>query len=126
MKTTSWDAISVEPMTDYITRQMWSGEHTTVARIMLKKGAVVPRHTHPSEQFSLILSGALEFTFDDGKQIVRSGQMIYIPPHVPHQAVALEDTEDLDVFGPRREDWITGDDKYLRSGNQGQPGSGSR
>ena len=126
MKTTSWDAISVEPMTAYITRQMWNGEHTTVARIVLKKGAVVPRHTHPSEQFSLILEGALEFEFPDGKQLVRTGEMIYIPPHVPHQAVALEDTLDLDIFGPRREDWITGDDKYLRSGNQGQPGSGSR
>jgi quercetin dioxygenase-like cupin family protein len=126
MKTLSWNAITVEPMTDYITRQMWNGEHTTVARIVLKKGAVVPRHTHPSEQFSLVLEGALEFTFDGGKQLVRTGEMIYIPPHVPHQAVALEDTLDLDVFGPRREDWISGDDKYLRSGNQGQPGSGSR
>ena len=126
MPTTSWERIPVEAMTDYITRQMFNGEHTTVARIVLRKGAVVPRHTHPSEQFSLIFSGVLEFELPDGKHLVRAGEMLYIPPHVPHSAVALEDTIDLDVFGPRREDWISGDDAYLRSGNQGQPGSGSR
>ena len=74
----------------------------------------------------------MQFELPDGKQLVRAGEMIFIPSGVPHAAVALEDTVDLDVFGPRREDWIAGDDRYLRSGNpgpdpdQGQPGSGSR
>ena len=67
-----------------------------------------------SEQFSLILSGALKFTFEDGDVVVRAGEMIFIPSNAPHAAEALEDTVDLDIFSPRREDWIRKDDAYLR------------
>jgi quercetin dioxygenase-like cupin family protein len=109
-----WDALPLEQMTDDITRQMMSGAHTTVARIVLLRGAVVPRHCHPSEQLSVVVSGALRFTFDEGERDVGPGQMIFIPSGVPHAALALEDTVDLDVFGPPREDWITGNDAYLR------------
>jgi quercetin dioxygenase-like cupin family protein len=114
MEATSWDKIELEQLSSTITRQMLNGEHTTVARIVLRKGAVVPRHSHLSEQFSLILSGALKFFFDDGELIVGAGQMVFIPSNVPHAAEALEDTVDLDVFSPRREDWIRKDDAYLR------------
>jgi quercetin dioxygenase-like cupin family protein len=124
MQTINWDAITVEPMSELITRQMWNGEHATVARVVLLRGAVVARHSHPSEQFSMVLSGALEFELPDGKHLVRTGEMLYIPQGVPHAAVALEDTIDIDVFSPRREDWIRGDDAYLRG--SAQPGSGSR
>jgi quercetin dioxygenase-like cupin family protein len=114
MEATSWDRIELERLSPTITRQMLNGEHTTVARIVLRKGAVVPRHSHVSEQFSLILSGALKFVFDDGELVVGAGQMLFIPSYVPHAAEALEDTVDLDIFSPRREDWIRKDDAYLR------------
>ncbi len=114
MQVTSWNKIETEKLSATITRQMLSGEHTTVARIFLARGAYVPRHAHASEQFSLILDGALKFIFDDHEVVVRGGEMIFIPSHVPHAAQALEDTVDLDIFSPRREDWIRKDDAYLR------------
>ena len=114
MQVTSWDRIEMEKLSDTITRQMFNGEHATVARIFLARGAVVPRHAHPSEQYSLILSGALQFTFDDQEVVVRAGEMVFIPSNVPHAAAALEDTVDLDIFSPRREDWIRKEDAYLR------------
>jgi quercetin dioxygenase-like cupin family protein len=114
MEVTSWDRMEAEKLNDKITRQMLNGAHTTVARIFLAQGAIVPRHRHESEQFSLILAGALKFVFDNGERIVRGGEMIFIPSNVPHAAEALEDTVDLDIFSPRREDWIRKDDAYLR------------
>ncbi len=114
MQVTSWEKIETEKLSDTITRQMLSGEHTTVARIFLARGAYVPRHAHTSEQFSLILDGALKFIFDGREVIVHAGEMIFIPSNVPHAAQALEDTVDLDIFSPRREDWIRKDDAYLR------------
>ena len=114
MQHTSWEKIEVEKLSNTITRQMLSGGHATVARIFLARGAYVPRHAHPSEQFSLILSGALKFIFDDAEVVVRAGEIVFIPSNVPHAAEALEDTVDLDIFSPRREDWIRKDDAYLR------------
>ena len=114
MEVTSWERIELETLSNTITRQMLNGQHTTVARIVLRRGAVVPRHSHESEQFSLILSGALKFLFDEGERIVHAGEMVFIPSNVPHAAEALEDTVDLDIFSPRREDWIRKDDAYLR------------
>lgn len=111
---TSWEKMETEKLSQTITRQMVSGEHTTVARILLARGAFVPRHLHPGEQFSLILSGALRFIFDDREVVVRGGEMLFIPSNVPHAAEALEDTVDLDIFSPRRDDWIRKDDAYLR------------
>ena len=114
MEYTSWEKIETEKLSAKITRQMLSGANTTVARIFLARGAYVPRHAHESEQFSLILSGALKFIFDDCEVVVRAGEIVYIPSNKPHAAEALEDTMDLDVFSPRREDWIRKDDAYLR------------
>ncbi len=111
---TSWEKIETEKLSAVITRKMLSGEHATVARIFLARGAVVPRHCHPSEQFSMILSGSLKFIFDDREVVVGPGEMLFIPSNVPHAAEALEDTDDLDFFAPRREDWIRKDDAYLR------------
>ncbi len=114
MEKTSWDKIETEKLSAKITRQMLNSENATVARIFLARGAIVPRHSHVSEQFSLILSGALKFTFEDGEVVVRAGEMVFIPSNAPHAAEALEDTVDLDIFSPRREDWIRKDDAYLR------------
>ena len=114
MEITSWEKMASEKLSEKISRQMLSGERATVARIYLARGAYVPRHAHESEQFSLILSGALRFIFDDREAVVRAGEIVFIPSFVPHAAEALEDTVDLDFFSPRREDWIRKDDAYLR------------
>jgi unsaturated pyranuronate lyase len=116
---TSFEKIETEKLSDCITREMLNGEDATLARIFLARGAIVPRHSHRSEQFSLIFSGALKFIFDDGELVLRAGEIVLIPANVPHRAEALEDTVDIDFFAPRREDWIRKDDAYLR-GNAGK------
>jgi quercetin dioxygenase-like cupin family protein len=114
LQKTSWQALEVDKMNDKISRQMISGENGTLARILLARGAVVGRHHHLSEQYTWIVSGALRFTFDDREIVVNAGEVLYIPSNVPHAAVALEDTVDIDFFAPRREDWIRKEDSYLR------------
>ena len=114
MEKTSWEKLPGEQLNQLISRQMLSGDNATIARLLMTRGAVVPRHFHVSEQFSLILSGALKFVFDDREVVVRGGEVLYIPANVPHSAVALEDTVDIDFFAPRREDWIRKEDAYLR------------
>lgn len=109
-----WDGVKKEKMSDMISRQVVYGEKAMVARIFLKKGSIVPAHSHESEQLTWIMSGALEFSIGNGKIVVREGEMLKIPSMVEHAAVALEDTYDVDVFSPIRNDWLTGDDDYLR------------
>jgi len=110
----SWNTIEMEKLTDRISRQMISGESATVSQLFLKKGATVPRHSHVNEQYSWIISGSLNFIFDDREVSVGAGEILIIPANVAHGAVALEDTLDVDIFTPRREDWIRKDDAYLR------------
>ncbi len=109
-----WAEIEPEPMNPLLTRQYASGEKGMVARIMLKKGCLVPEHSHANEQIALILAGALEFKVNGESIVVRAGEMLVLPPHVPHSALALEDTEDIDFFSPPRQDWIDKTDSYLR------------
>ncbi len=116
LKATTFEKLEKEQLNPHITRQMMSGEDCTVAQILLKKGGIVPRHSHRSEQVSLIVSGALRFKFEDGDVTLHAGELFIIPARVPHSAEALEDTVDLDFFAPRREDWITKNDAYLREG----------
>ena len=110
----SWDKMETEQLNDKITRQMLFGEKAMLARIVLKRGAIVPRHSHINEQITWIVSGALKLIFDDGERILRNGQMLLIPANLPHAAEAMEDTVDIDVFAPPREDWIRKTDAYLR------------
>ena len=122
---TSWREMESERINDLITRQMIHGQSGTVGRLVLKKGGVVPRHSHVAEQYSLILSGALRFVFDDHEVLVRAGEILFIPSNAPHSAIAVEDTEDVDFFAPRREDWIRNEDSYfdrqgVTTGNGGQ------
>jgi quercetin dioxygenase-like cupin family protein len=111
---TSWKSIELEPLNDKITRQMVSGENATLSQLLLKRGAVVARHSHVNEQYSWIISGLLKFIFDDREILVGAGEVLLIPPHAAHRVEALEDTVDVDFFAPRREDWIRKDDSYLR------------
>lgn len=122
MEAIAWEAMELERLNDKITRQMTSGASSTVARLHLARGARVPRHSHANEQVTMILGGCLKFFFDGGQELlVKAGQVLVIPSHVPHAAEALEDTIDIDFFTPRREDWINKEDAYLRTG---EPASG--
>ncbi len=109
-----WEDIPVEPMSSSIGRQFLHSETLMLARVLLAKGAHVPLHQHPNEQFTYILSGALQFHIEGRTIVVRSGEVLTIPPNVPHEALALEDTVDLDIFNPPRQDWISKEDAYLR------------
>lgn len=115
----AWDDIPAEAMSPLLTRQFVTGEQAMLSRIQLRKGCIVPRHSHPNEQIAFILSGALRFSVGEEASatdyIVRAGQVLVIPGNVPHLAEALEDTLNLDIFAPPRQDWITGDDAYLRA-----------
>src|SRR6266852_9607548 len=112
----TWESVPLEVMSEMISRKVISGEKAMVAQIYLKKGAVVPEHHHESEQITYILEGALKFELEGKEVVVHKGEVLHIPSNVPHLAVALEDTLDLDIFAPIRMDWITGDDAYLRQG----------
>ena len=114
LEKTSWKTMEIEKLNDKLSRQMISGENATISQLLLKKGATVPRHSHMNEQYSWILSGALKFVFDDREILVGAGEILLIPANVAHSAVALEDTVDVDIFAPRREDWIRKEDSYLR------------
>ena len=114
-----WDSMPMEPVTPEIDRRLVTGDRTMLAHVYLKAGTVVPQHAHDNEQFTYILEGALHFYLGaDGAEevIVRAGEVLHIPSNLPHRAVALEDTVDLDVFTPVRQDWLDGTDAYFREG----------
>jgi quercetin dioxygenase-like cupin family protein len=101
-----------------ISRRLITGERTMIAQIFLQKGDDVPRHSHENEQVTYVLKGALQVWLganDERELIVRAGEVLVIPSHLPHRALALEDTLDVDVFCPPRQDWLAGTDSYLRS-----------
>ena len=111
-----WDELAWEPVTDVIRRRLVTGERAMLAQVFLDRGAVVPRHAHENEQFTYILEGALRFWLGEAGEreiIVRAGEVLHIPSGVPHKAEALEDTLDLDVFCPPRQDWLDGTDSYF-------------
>ena len=111
-----WNELPREKVTDVIGRRLVAGERSMLAHLYMDKGAVVPRHSHDNEQFTYILKGALRFRLGaEGEEevIVREGEVLHIPSNLPHSAEALEDTVDLDVFTPVRQDWIDGTDSYF-------------
>ena len=112
-----WDDMPAEPLKPGLTRKLITGERMMIAHVYFNKGEVVPQHSHDNEQLTYILSGALHFKFGaKGEQeiTVRAGEVVVIPSNVPHSAVAIEDTLDVDVFCPPRQDWLDGTDAYLR------------
>jgi quercetin dioxygenase-like cupin family protein len=104
----------VEYLNPLIDRQFVAGERSMLARIILRKGSIVPQHSHDNEQITYVLEGALKFIIQGKELIVRGGEILVIPSNLPHSAEALEDTVDLDIFCPPRADWINGTDAYLR------------
>lgn len=117
-----WKDIEPEQMNPLITRQFVVGTNTMLVRLTLKKGAVVPRHEHRHEQMTHAVEGALQFQLEGREVTLRAGEILCIPPHAPHEVMALEDSVVLEVFNPPREDWLQGNDAYLRSGASGGAG----
>lgn len=109
-----WNDEPVEQMSAGIGRQVVHTELLTVARVYLDEGVVVPSHEHVNEQIANVMTGRMRFVVGDEEVVVEAGESLVIPPNVPHEAVALTEVLVVDVFSPRREDWIRGDDAYLR------------
>jgi quercetin dioxygenase-like cupin family protein len=109
-----WHRIPLEELNPLLQRQFVVGQEIMLARVLLKKGCVVPEHSHYNEQLAYVLDGALKFWIDGQEIVVHAGEVLCIPPNMPHKAEALEDTVDLDVFTPPRADWINKTDGYLR------------
>jgi quercetin dioxygenase-like cupin family protein len=114
LKYLAWNDVEVEAMNPLLGRQLIVGHQVMLARVLLKKGCIVPLHSHVNEQLSYILEGALKFYIDGKEIVVRAGEVLTIPPNMPHKAEAMEDTVDLDIFNPPRADWINKTDSYLR------------
>ena len=114
MEIHTWKDMSWEKVTADISRKIISAENEMIAHVYLKRGAVVPEHAHVSEQITYILEGALKFWILGEELLVGAGQVLVIPPNVPHKALALEDTLDVDIFSPIRRDWLDHSDTYFR------------
>jgi quercetin dioxygenase-like cupin family protein len=112
-----WNELTAEPMKGTITRRLITSERMMIAHVYLKKGDDVPQHSHENEQITYILEGALQFWLGEKGErelTVRAGEVLVIPSWLPHRALAIEDTLDVDVFNPPRQDWLNGTDAYLR------------
>jgi quercetin dioxygenase-like cupin family protein len=112
-----WNELPIEALSDSLARRLITGDRMMLAHVYLKKGSIVPRHFHDNEQITYILEGGLRFWIgaDESQVIdVMAGEVLHIPSNVPHKAEALEDTLDVDVFSPPRQDWLDKTDDYLR------------
>lgn len=112
-----WDAMPKERVSPTLERRLITGENMMLAHVYLAKGCIVPKHSHENEQLTYILEGALRFWIGDDESeeiVVSAGEVLHIPSNVPHKAVALSDTLDVDIFSPPRADWLAKTDDYLR------------
>jgi quercetin dioxygenase-like cupin family protein len=113
-----WNDIPKESVTAQLSRRLVTGDRMMLAQVYLDKGCIVPRHSHENEQITWIVEGALKFWIgEDGAEevIVRAGEVLHIPSNVPHMAEALEDTLDVDIFSPIRQDWLDHTDGYFHA-----------
>jgi len=118
LKHVPWSGVELESLNPLLQRQFMVGHQIMLARIILKKGSVVPLHSHHHEQVSYVTEGSLVFSIDGRDITVNAGEVLAIPPHMPHRVEALVDSLSLDIFNPPREDWLSGADNYLRRGEQ--------
>ena len=112
-----WNEMPKEKVSDMLDRRLITGDRMMLAHVYLKKGCLVPQHKHENEQLTYILEGALRFWIGDNREqelVVSAGEVLHIPSNVPHEALAIEDTLDVDVFSPPRADWLNKTDDYLR------------
>ena len=110
----NWEQLPAEQMNPQIVRKVVHTGQMTIARLNMQKGAVVPEHHHINEQVANVERGSLQFHIGGKDVVVGAGESLVIPPNVPHGVTVLEDCVVTDIFTPRREDWISGDDLYLR------------
>jgi len=113
----AWDSVPLETVNPKMKRRIITGELMTLARIWFEDGFVVPKHSHHNEQITQVISGTLRFTFgENGEEVVDvgPGQVVVIPAHLPHAAECLGDVEEIDMWAPRRDDWLDKSDDYLR------------
>ncbi|MEP6848602.1 MAG: cupin domain-containing protein [Acidobacteriota bacterium] len=112
-----WEDMPKEQVTDALSRRLITADRMMLAHVYLDKGCIVPKHQHDNEQLTYIIDGALHFWIgENGEEevTVRSGEVLVIPSNVWHKAEALEDTLDVDIFSPPRQDWLDKTDDYLR------------
>ena len=112
----AWENIPLEQLNPDLGRKMITGQNVMLTQIFLKKGCIVPKHSHHNEQVTYVLEGKLKFLLGDDQDeevIVKAGEVLVIPSNLPHSAEALEDTFDIDIFDPPRQDWLDGTDNYL-------------
>jgi len=113
----NWDDIELETVNPSMKRRIATGELLTVARIYLADGFTVPMHSHHNEQVTQVISGRMHFVFGENReqeQMLGPGDCVVIPAHLPHEATAIGDVEEMDMWAPRRDDWLDGSDDYLR------------
>jgi quercetin dioxygenase-like cupin family protein len=110
----NWNSLEREQLNPHLTRRVIHCERLTVARLELRRSALVPLHSHENEQVTMLEKGRLRFVIDGREQILNAGEVLSIPPRAPHLVEALEDSVAVDLFAPVREDWRRGDDAYLR------------
>jgi len=112
-----WEDMPRERVSDQLERRLITGNRMMLTHVYLEKDCIVPRHSHENEQLTYVLDGALHFWIgEEGTEevTVRAGEVLVIPPNVFHKAEALEDTLDVDIFSPPRQDWLDKTDDYLR------------
>jgi quercetin dioxygenase-like cupin family protein len=114
MQVYDWETVTKERLNPLFARQVIHGATMTIARVHLSKGCAVPEHSHHNEQISMVEQGTVRFVLAGQERIVKAGEILHIPANVPHSAEAPEDAVVVDLFSPPREDWIRGDDAYLR------------
>lgn len=102
---TRWDELALEKITEMASRKVVAGARQTIAQVWFKKGALVARHMHDSEQVTYVLDGALRCVIDGDEMVLRAGEVMVIPSGVPHQIEVLDDTLVIDTFSPARQDW---------------------
>ncbi|PYP90247.1 MAG: cupin domain-containing protein [Blastocatellia bacterium AA13] len=121
MRHFKWDEIPVEQVNDKFIRKLaWDGK-VMIAWMECKKGCYVPAHSHENEQLTFVISGQWRFEIDGKTIFVGANEMLHIPSNVVHSAEAVDDLVAYDIFTPPREDWIKGEDAYLRNAPSAPP-----
>jgi quercetin dioxygenase-like cupin family protein len=118
LKSVNWDEVELESVNESMQRRIVTGEKMTVARIYFKDGFIVPLHSHPNEQITQVVKGQMLFVFDGNEaqeMLLNPGDVVVIPANIPHQATCIGEVEEIDMWAPRRDDWLDGSDSYLRS-----------
>lgn len=117
-----WEDVKPEQLNPLNSRKVIAGQKLMLAEFTTKKGSVVPTHKHVHEQVSFVLKGRVRFNVGGEERVAKRGDIVFIPPNVEHSAVTLEDSIGLDVFTPLRDDWLAGNDAYLRGSSAAKKG----